>query len=397
MAKQYNLRQVFNYVKWRDIFHLFVAALVFPFAIVAKIFIRDFWLICEEENEARDNGYWLFKWMRENKPEQKAAYAINKKSSDYGKVKDLGKVIGYGSISHWFWYIVADKNISSQKGGKPNAAVCYLFEVVLGLRRKNRVFLQHGVIVNQLDWLFYKNTYIRLFITSALQEHDYIVDKFGYPNGYVQLCGLARFDNLHTDVDVNKDLILVMPSWRNWLGREAKDNRGSEFTDTEYYKRWHEFLSSERLDKMLEKYGKKMIFYPHRHMQKFLPHFAASSKNIVTADWKNYDIQDLLKRSALMITDYSSVFFDFSYMKKPVIFYQFDEAEFRAKQYGAGYFDYKNTALGKWTDNVGDLLDVLEERLSGGDMSIGEDTIRRFFAVYDDKNSERNYSAIKKI
>ena len=26
-----------------------------------------------------------------------------------------------------------------------------------------------------------------------------------------------------------------------------------------------------------------------------------------------------------MVTDYSSVFFDFAYMKKPIVFYQFDE------------------------------------------------------------------------
>ena len=44
-----------------------------------------------------------------------------------------------------------------------------------------------------------------------------------------------------------------------------------------------------------------------------------------------------------MITDYSSVFFDFSYMRKPVIFYQFDEKKFRKAQYAEGYFSYKNT------------------------------------------------------
>ena len=133
---QYSLKRVFNFIKLKDILHIFLAIIVFPFAIIAKIFIRGFWLVCEDENEARDNGYWFFKWVRENRPKQKIAYAINKKSPDYQKVKPLGKVIRSGFIAHWFWYIVADKNISSQKGGKPNAAVCYLFEVVLKMRKK---------------------------------------------------------------------------------------------------------------------------------------------------------------------------------------------------------------------------------------------------------------------
>ena len=126
---QYSVKRILEYVRIKDILHFFLCIIVFPFAIVAKIFIRDFWLVCEDKNEARDNGYWFFKYVRENKPKQKIAYAINKKSPDCKKVKALGKVVSYGSVSHWFWYIVADKNISSQKGGKPNAAVCYFLRL----------------------------------------------------------------------------------------------------------------------------------------------------------------------------------------------------------------------------------------------------------------------------
>ena len=31
---------------------------------IYKIFNPDIWLISERENEARDNGYWLFKFIR---------------------------------------------------------------------------------------------------------------------------------------------------------------------------------------------------------------------------------------------------------------------------------------------------------------------------------------------
>ncbi len=393
---QYTIKKVFNFISVKDVLSLFLLILVFPFAILSKIFIRGFWLVTEDKNEARDNGYWFFKWVRENRPKQKIAYAINKKSVDYKKVKDLGKVISFGSISHWFWYIVADKNISSQKGGKPNAAVCYLFEVVLGLRKNNRVFLQHGVTINKAEWLFYDNTKLKLFITATNPEHEYILNEFGYPKQNVKLCGFSRFDNLN-DNQVDDDLILVMPSWRNWLGRESKENKNLDFTSSDYFKYWNGFLNSEKLVEILNKYNKKILFYPHRNMQKFLGCFKTNNPNIEIASWENYEIQELLKKSAIMITDYSSVFFDFSYMKKPVLFYQFDEKVFREKQYAEGYFNYRETPLGKWSDTEEGLLNNLDNLLSSGLQFITDKEYHNIFPYNDKNNSERIYKAIKEV
>lgn len=393
---QYTIKKAMKFLKFKDIYNLFVCIFVFPFAIIAKIFIRDFWLICEDENEARDNGYWFFKWIKENRPKQKCAYAINKKSPDYAKVKGLGKIIKYGSVSHWFWYLVADRNISSQKGGKPNAAVCYFFEVVLKMRKNNRVFLQHGITINKGGWLFYDNTRVRMFITAAKEEHEYILENFGYPEQNVKLLGFSRFDQLY-DVQFDKDLILVMPTWRNWLGRESTDNKDMHFEDTLYFKTWNSFLNSEKLSAMLEKYDKRLLFYPHRNMQKFLSSFKVENDRIEIADWKKYDIQEVLKKAGLMITDYSSVFFDFAYMRKPVLFYQFDEAEFREKQYAEGYLDYHNTVLGEWCDKEDELLTKLESKISGELELLDEDKIKEFFLYYDKENSLRIYNAIKEL
>lgn len=390
---QYTLKKAFNFIKWRDIGHLFLAAFILPWALLAKIFVRGFWLVCEEKNEARDNGYWFYRWVRENRPKQRIAYAIGKKSPDYAKVKDLGKTVRYGSLSHWFWYIVADRNISSQKGGKPNAAVCYLFEVVLKFRKKNRVFLQHGVIKDVLEWLYYPNTNMRLFVTSAAAEQEFIANTFGYPQGYIQMLGLSRFDALH-DAERDENLILVMPTWRNWLGREGKDNRDLDFCETEYFKTWSGFLHSPALAELLETYNKQLIFYPHRHMQKFVKNFSSSSPRVTVADFEHYDVQDLLKRAALLITDYSSVFFDFAYMRKPVLFYQFDEKEFREKQYAEGYFNYHNTVLGKWADTEEGLCALLGEQLAAGMPLLAEETVRSFFPLWDTENRARTYEAI---
>lgn len=389
----------FKFVKFKDILSIFLLVFAFIPAMIAKIFIRDFWLICEDKNEARDNGYWFFRYLRLNQPKQKCAYAINKKSVDYQKVKSLGKVIQYGSLSHWFWYLVADKNISSQKGGKPNAAVCYLLEVTLKMRKNNRVFLQHGITKDDAKWLYFKNTNMRLFCTAIQPEQDFISSTFGYPDGNVQLTGFCRYDNLN-DFKVNKKQILLMPTWRQWIAREVetKEIEGTNvFTETKYFKKWNEFLSSKKLNEILEKYNVELLFYPHRNMQKYLEHFKIDSKNIKVANWKEYDIQKVLKESALMITDYSSVYFDFAYMKKPIIFYQFDEEDFRKNQYQEGYFDYHNNPLGDWSGTLNKTLELIEEYLKTNYKHKHLQELETYFKYSDNKNCERTYLAIKNL
>ena len=148
-----------QFVKARDILHLLYFICALPISWGLRSFRNDIWLICEYEKEARDNGFYLFKYLRESHKELDLVYAIDKNCKDYEKVKDLGEVIQYGSLKHWVYYLAAKVNISSQKGGKPNAAVCYLLEVY-GILKNVRVFLQHGVIMNDLPYLYYKRTKI---------------------------------------------------------------------------------------------------------------------------------------------------------------------------------------------------------------------------------------------
>ena len=135
-----------KFVKPRDIAAIFTFLLALPVSWIYKRKRKNMWLVCERAAEARDNGYWFYKYMREQHPEQDCVYAIKRQSPDYEKVAAIGgEIIEFGSFKHWVYYLVAELNISSQKEGKPNAAVCYLLEVY-GIRKNKRVFLQHGII-----------------------------------------------------------------------------------------------------------------------------------------------------------------------------------------------------------------------------------------------------------
>ena len=161
--------------------------------------------------------------------------------------------------------------------------------------------------------------------------------------------------------------------------------------------RWNEFLNDPDLINILERNNKKLLFFPHRNMQKFIKSFSTTSENIEIAGSEKYDIQYILKRAGFMVTDYSSVFFDFAYMRKPLVFYQFDEKEFRQKQYGEGFFDYHNSPLGVWTDELPSVIKQIELYATGQIGEIEEQRIRKFFTLWDTDNCLRTYDCIKNL
>lgn len=356
------------------------------------------WLVCEEPSEARDNGYWFFKKTRENHPEQQCVYAIDKRSVDYQNVRGLGEVIQYGGVRHWLYYFTAAHTISSQKGGKPNAALCAFLELN-GLYDSHTVFLQHGVIINDLEWLHANRSRFDMFVTSALPEYEFVRDTFGYDDGVVQLTGLPRFDNLH-DAKVKGNRVVIMPTWRSWfnLKSQRQDGLESDFEHSRYLREWRTLLESPRFNRIIEEHDLEVIFYPHRNMQRYLEAFASGIETRATiANWKHWDIQELLKSSAMMVTDYSSVFFDMVYMKKPVLFYQFDREDFRKGQYGQGWFDYSDNPFAEAHVDLDGLLDAFEAQVERGFAVSPEYLVAHAacFPYYDTANSERVYEKVK--
>lgn len=399
-----NFLKKLRFIKFNDIFAIFLFIIaIIPAIILKNTTKKKIWLVCEDKNEARDNGYVFFKYLCENNENSDFTpiYAINKKSPDYAKVSKLGKCISYGTLIHWIYYLAAEYNISSQKGGKPNAAVCYFLEVY-GLLKNKRIFLQHGIIISDLEWLYYKNTKMRLLICGARPEYEFIKKRFGYPEENLKYLGLPRFDNLH-DIKINKKQILIMPSWREWLTRKTDAyyelNYDGIFEKSNYFKYWNELLNSKELAKFVEDNQLEVIFYPHRNMQPFLQSFKTNSNNIKIASWKEYDIQKLLKESAIMITDYSSVALDFAYMKKPIIYYLFDIEDFRKGQYAEGYFDYKNSGFGNFAIDCENVVNLLKDSYNKN-FNItekSEKVTNEFFTLHDKNNCKRIYEEIRKL
>lgn len=386
-----------KYIKIEDILALFIFIIVIGpsliFKIINKVKRKKLILVTESGETARDNGYHLYKYIRTMHKDDFCFYVIDKNNNDYNKVKEFGNIIQYKSLKHWLFYLAADYNVSNQKSGNPNAAFFFVIHVILGLFN-NRVFLQHGITKDNAKWLYYKNCKFKYFICGAKREYEYIKNNFGYPEGNVVYTGFARFDNLH-DIDINQKQILIMPTWRNWLGRETNAfGEKYNFKESSYFKNWNGLLNDSRFTKYIENNNIKVLFYPHMNMQKFLKDFTVKSKNVEIVSMDT-DIQKVLKESKIMITDYSSVYMDFAYMSKPVIYFHFDYKEYRNKQYQDGYFDYENDGFGPVCYSVNDLINSF---ININERGIDNKYILRmnnFFELKDRDNCKRIYSLLK--
>ena len=97
---------------------------------------------------------------------------------------------------------------------------------------------------------------------------------------------------------------------------------------------------------------------------------------------------------SLLITDYSSVAFDFAYLKKPVIYYQSN----KDYHYDEGYFDYDNMGFGEVISDVDVLLSKIRYYLNNDCMMEDKfkERVDQFFKFNDNKNCERVYKWILK-
>lgn len=389
----HNLKRVANLCSF--FWKLILAQIIAPLFKLCSRKYRHVWIIAERGDDARDNGYFFYKYLKTKHPEINSWYIINNNSSDCPKIRNLGNQINYASFRHFLFYVLSEVRIcsSSWGGDLPNA---YYFLKLKKYKEKRKVvFLQHGITKDYLPNLLAEKNPVDLFICGAKPEFEYVRNFFHYRDGVVKYTGLARFDNLHNVQ--TKSQILIMPTFRRWLqGKEM-----SCVEDSEYVKKWNEVLNNQQLVYMLEENDLNVVFYPHYVMQSYIKVFNTNSEKVKIAAFKDYDVQELLIESQLLITDYSSVFFDFAYMEKPIIYYQFDRADYISRHYDytSGYFDYDLMGFGPVVFEIEDFIDTIKRFIDNG-CRMEQSQLERvdsFFPIRDAHNSERILDAIQQM
>ncbi|EIX7172188.1 CDP-glycerol glycerophosphotransferase family protein [Campylobacter coli] len=364
--------------------------------MLSNIKISDIWLLMDKDYEADDNAEHLYRYIMQNHPKQKIAFALRKESSDWERLEKEGfNLIEFGSFEFERIIKKASKVISSH---------CDEYLTKYITNRSQFVFIQHGVIKNDLSrWLNFKK--INLFITSTQAEYDSIANdyncyKFGKKE--VVLTGLARHDALLKNNRSNVKQILIMPTWRKNIVNSVVANSGKrklnlDFKQTMYFKKYNSLINNNLLKKVCQEYGYTIVFNPHPNIMPYLKEFNFPS--YIKIANQNESLQKLFCNSSLMITDYSSVAFEMAYLEKPVIYYQFDKEEFFISQWQKGYFDYKKDGFGPVVENEENLLKELESLLQNDCKPFGvyKDNIDSTFVFKDGRCCERIYAMLENM
>lgn len=365
------------------------------FAIVVSSFYRknNIWLLCERGTDARDNAFCFFQYLIDNHKDVNAYYLISIDSPDRKRLlKYERKIIRYGSFKHYVFYCRASVLISTHiHGYAPNVNLFDRLDKIFSINRnKFTVSLKHGVTKDYIPVLNYEYSKLNLLVCAASPEYEYMKKTYGYPKNNLQYLGFCRFDRLHNLPSVKRQ-ILIMPTWRSWLKDE-------DFKLSDYYKYYNELLNNDVFLEYTKNQKYQIIFYPHHEIQPYVHLFKTKCNynHLIIADKYHYDVQELLKESALLITDYSSVFFDFAYMKKPVIFYQFDFKKYRNNHYSKGYFDYEDS-FGPVTHDVIELLSEIKNAINEQCKMplVYLKKVEEFFPLYDNNNCKRIYEYIR--
>jgi len=366
---------------------------------------KEIWLISDRIDKAGDNGQAFFEYLVSNKAQNYKVYFVINESTESGKeIKRQGKVVSPSSWKYKMLYLLADKLISSQVDDvfiRPFGNYGYFYQNIAA--KHKFVYLQHGVIKDDLSKLLgrYRQN-IRLFISATKPEYDSIINyPYYYDETMLKITGFPRYDLLH---HAEKKYITIMPTWRAYLvgGLDLKTGKRAlkdGFENSHYYQMYYKLLNCNRLFDTAEKLGYQIRFLDHPNMCAAAKMIKADLRLIYLPEDTVYST--VFAESDLILTDFSSIAFDFAYLRKPVIYYQEDIEDFYsgAHTYDKGYYEYERDGFGEVIFNGDQLVDCLIDYMENGChlkpkyRSRIDDT----FPFSDQYNCQRVYEEILKL
>lgn len=193
------------------------------------------------------------------------------------------------------------------------------------------------------DYLISPNEYSTEIFKKAFKFEKEIVES-GYPrNDYLineNNENVIERIKIETNLPVDKKVILYAPTWR----------------DNQFYGRGrYKFDLQMDLNLLKEKLSNEYIIVLRLHY--------LIAENLNLTDYEGFvydlsfheDIRELYLVADLLITDYSSVFFDYAILKRPMIFYVYDIEEYRDNLRGF-YFNIEKHAPGPLVKNTEELI-----------------------------------------
>lgn len=350
-----------------------------------------------------DNPRAIYEYIKENHPEYKLFWSVDKNHKKYFEDNNLNILIKF--TPEWLFYM------NRAKYWVTNSRFPNWFK-----KSENTVYVQtwHGTPLKKLgldmkevhlpntnekkykenfvhesskwDYLISPNKYSTDIFKRAFAFNKKMIES-GYPrNDFLVNCNNEEnINKIKSDLNIplDKKVILYAPTWRD-----------NEFYHAGKYK----FNLKLDLDKMKEKYGEDHVVILRLHYLVAENLDLSNYDNFVIDFSKHGDIRDLYIISDLLITDYSSVFFDYSILKKPIIFFVYDLVNYRDVLRGF-YFDFEKEAPGPLLTTSDEVISEIDKIINNNYVPLKnyEEFSKRFIYLEDGKATERAVKEFLKI
>lgn len=241
-----------------------------------------------------------------------------------------------------------------------------------------------------------KNLYT---ITNAEFFVPFLRTAFGLPDGRILRTGSPRCDALfqphseglieriHGQYSGNK-IILYMPTFRTaeWTGEVFNP------FDEKYGFDMDELLAE------LERHKSVLVYKPHfydaRFMQTLRQKDSDTLPRFISVSDADYDeLYNFVGQVDMLMTDYSSIYFDFIATRKPVVLLPFDY-DFYVKYARGHYFDYFENMEGAKAKNWREFYQILD---TGAYRPVSDVTQRKFAEYLDGECCRKLCDRIKEL
>ena len=156
-------------------------------------------------------------------------------------------------------------------------------------------------------------------------------------------------------------------------------------------------LKNDTLGLLLDKYNISFCVYLHKYHQPYIHTLSSPFDNVRILQLGESSPSELISTGNMLITDYSSVSWDFFYLSKPVLFYRFDISEYLLSR--GCYISLDEENLGEITQCEDDLVNKIEEYCENGFLfkPCFQQYRESILPAFDGKNCSRIYNEVLNI
>jgi Putative glycosyl/glycerophosphate transferases involved in teichoic acid biosynthesis TagF/TagB/EpsJ/RodC len=230
------------------------------------------------------------------------------------------------------------------------------------------------------DYCIAPNDYASTIFKRAFEVQGTMI-RSGYPRNDLLIQKNNESDIMKIKeklgIDRVKKVILYAPTWRD-----------NQFTDLDHYT----FDMKLDLDRMKREFGRDAVLLIRQHY--------LADESIDLSDYEGSvmdvsgyeDCRELFLAADCLITDYSSVFFDYAVLKRPIIFFAYDLDDYANKIRGF-YLDFRKMAPGPVVNTMDQLIPALHDALAFTGGNPYPDFYKKFCSWEDGYSAKRAVTA----